>query len=259
VLCRKELLKIKEKRRRYENIARYIKSIANNYYYITILVIDFFNMFQDTTQALNWRYATKKFDANKKIPNSDWQKIEDAFLLAPSSYGLQPWKFLVVTNSEVRDRLKVASWNQGQVTDCSHYVVLLGRRNIDEKYIDRYIGRIAEVRQVDVSALQGYRDLMVAKVAGKTSAHIPEFGVQAWSAMQTYIALGFAMTVAAMLEIDTCAIEGIGDLKEYEKVLNVPSEYEVLCGCAFGYRAEDDAYAGAKKVRFEKSDIISYI
>ena len=106
-------------------------------------------------EQLNWRYATKKFDATKKIPPADWAVIEQALVLTPSSYGLQPWKFIVVTDPALKAKLRPASWNQSQVEDCSHLVVLTAKQDITEADVDRFVARIAEVRGIAVETLAG--------------------------------------------------------------------------------------------------------
>ena len=104
-------------------------------------------------EQLEWRYAVKKFDATKKISAGDWQALEKSLVLTPSSYGLQPWKFLVIRNDSIRSKLKAVSWNQTQVTDCSHYVVFTFRESMTEKDVQRYIDSIVKVRGVDASSL----------------------------------------------------------------------------------------------------------
>src|SRR5579859_5001506 len=97
-------------------------------------------------EALNWRYATKKFDPAKKIPADLWAALEQALILAPSSYGLQPWKFVVVQDAVLRQKLSAASWGQTQPVDCSHYVVFAVRKDLDATHVDRFIDRTVEVR-----------------------------------------------------------------------------------------------------------------
>jgi nitroreductase len=208
-------------------------------------------------ETLKWRYATKKFDANKKISTEKWNAIEDALVLSPSSYGLQPWKFVVVTNPEKRQELKPFTWNQGQVVDASHYVVFAAKQTIDEQYVDHWMKAVANGRKTDVSNVAGYKQLIMNKVVNNTDKL---FNFPAWAERQTYIALGNVMTVAATLEIDTCAIEGIDDFAKYHEVLKLPAnEWTILCGLALGYRAEDDKYASVPKVRFNKNEVIKHI
>src|ERR1043165_4486572 len=116
-----------------------------------------------TTQlisALEWRYATKAFDATRKIPTENWSALERALGLSPSSFGLQPYKFLIITDPATRAKLMPATWGQKQVVDCSHYVVFAARTALGAEHIDAFINRIAEVRGITAESLKGYRDMM---------------------------------------------------------------------------------------------------
>ena len=205
--------------------------------------------------AQAWRYATKQFDASKTIPAPVWQALEDSLVLSPSSYGLQPWQFFVVTNSDLRAKLRPHSWNQTQVTDASHLVVFAIPDKVDVSYMEKYLARIAEVRSVTIESLGFYRDMMMADViAGPRQAWVNE-----WAARQVYIALGNFMTSAALVGVDTCPLEGI-DPREYDAILDLPAKgFNTIVACAAGYRSADDKYATLPKVRFEKSDLIRYI
>jgi nitroreductase len=203
-------------------------------------------------QALEWRYAVKQFDATKKIPAQTWETLEQALILTPSSYGLQPWKFLNVQDKGLREKLRAQSWGQSQVTDASHFVVFLGKTAVSEKDIDSFILKTAEVRGAPKEALKGYRDMMVGDlVQGPRSKIAPE-----WAARQAYIALGNLMTVAASLQVDSCPMEGL-DPAQYDEILGLNnSGYRTLCALALGYRSSDDKYATAKKVRYSKEQLI---
>jgi nitroreductase len=205
-------------------------------------------------QQLTWRYATKKFDPAKKIPPADWAVLEQALILTPSSYGLQPWKFIVVTDPALKTKLRPASWNQAQVEDCSHLVVFTAKRDISEADVDRFIARVAEVRGVTVDSLAGYRGYMVGDlVQGPRHATIHE-----WAARQTYIAMGNLLTSAALLGIDACPFEGLEPTK-YDQILGLNGTgFATVAACPLGYRAADDKYANAAKVRFETGDIIDH-
>src|SRR5688500_17530865 len=109
--------------------------------------------------ALNWRYATKKFAPAKKIPDDVWNALEQSLVLAPSSIGLQPWKFFVVTDNAVKVQLMAASYRQPQVVDCSHFVALSARRDIDAQHVARHIGRMAEVTAVTTDSLEKVRTM----------------------------------------------------------------------------------------------------
>jgi nitroreductase len=209
----------------------------------------------DLLDALNWRYATKKFDPAKTIAPEAWSALEDALVLTPSSYGLQPWKFLVVTSPELKEKLKPLSWNQAQVTDCSHYVVFTIKKNLTAADVDRFVARTAEVRGMPIESIAGYRNMMVSDVVNGARS----FNVNEWATRQAYIALGNFMTSAALLGIDTCPMEGIEPVN-YDKVLNLPEQgYATVVACAAGYRAEDDKYAELAKVRFVKSEMVEVL
>lgn len=206
----------------------------------------------DLLERLNWRYATKKFDSTKTIPADVWATLEESLVLTPSSYGLQPWKFLVVTNPELKAKLQPLSWNQAQVGECSHFVVFTIKKNLTADHVDRFVARTAEVRHSAVESLAGYRNVMVNDVVyGARSLSVNE-----WATRQTYIALGNFMTCAALLGVDTCPMEGI-EPANYDAVLGLPQKgYATVVACAAGYRAEDDKYASLAKVRFAKSEMI---
>jgi len=203
-------------------------------------------------ERLNWRYATKKFDADQTISEATWQALSECLVLTPSSYGLQPWKFWVITNPAIRAELKPVSWNQAQITDCSHLVVFSIKKNLTAEHIDHFIERTAEVRGVTSESLAGYRNMMVSDVIhGARSLTVNE-----WATRQTYIALGNFMTSAALLGVDTCPLEGL-DPAKYDQILGLPTKgYATVVACAAGYRASDDKYANLAKVRFANSEVI---
>lgn len=203
-------------------------------------------------EQLNWRYAVKKFDATKKISSADWKTLEQALLLTPSSYGLQPWKFLIVQTPELRKKLTPLSWGQTQVEDCSHFVVMTHAKKMTEAYVQKYTSQTEALRGMPAGALNGYRDMMVNDVVkGPRSQN-----ASVWSAKQAYIAMGNLMTCAAVLGIDTCPMEGL-DPAGYDKVLGLEgSEYQTVMAVACGYRSPEDAYSKLKKSRFPIADVI---
>jgi nitroreductase len=200
--------------------------------------------------TLKWRYATKQFDPAKKISAKDWQTLEDALVLTPSSFGLQPWKFIVITDRATREKLRAVSWGQPQVTDCSHHVVFAIPTVLKESGIDTYIRRIAEVRGVTAGSLAKFRDTMVGNLIGdKRNADL-------WAAEQAFIALGNFTTSAALLGIDTCAIGGI-EAERYDEILGLKElELKTVVACSAGYRDPGDKYATLPKVRFKNEDVI---
>ena len=203
---------------------------------------------------LHWRYATKKFDPAKKIHPSIWSALEQALVLAPSSYGLQPYRFVVVNDLELRTRLRAVSWDQPQVTDASHFVVFARKLTVTEEDVERFVALIASTRSAPRSSLQGYFQMMVGDlVTGPRSAWVKE-----WTARQTYLAFGSLLTSAALLGIDACPMEGL-DPAKYDEVLGLTAKgFGTTSGCALGYRAVDDKYADLKKVRFPNDELIEH-
>lgn len=208
-----------------------------------------------TTQlidALRWRYAVKQFDPTRKIPGDEWTALEDVLHLAPSSFGLQPWRFVVVDDVVIREQLVGHSWGQRQVVEASHLVVFAVRHPLDESDVVRHIERTAEVRSQDRATLAGFEGLIKDFISRPEE----EFDVRGWAARQVYIAMGSFMTAAALLGIDTCPMEGI-DPEAYDRVLGLAgSGYETLAACPAGYRHADDKHATLPKVRFPKPEII---
>lgn len=202
--------------------------------------------------TLNWRYATKQFDPARKIAPAVWDALEEALVLTPSSYGLQPWQFFVVTSPETKAALRLHSWNQAQVTDCSHHVVFATRLVIDAAFVEKNLAHIVKVRGVPPESLDFLRDMLASDILnGPRSKWVDE-----WAARQVYIALGNFMTSAALLGVDTCPMEGL-DPAKYDEILGLPAKgFKTVVACPAGYRAADDKYASLKKVRFPKADLI---
>jgi nitroreductase len=171
---------------------------------------------QEILEKLQWRYAVKKFDPSKKISEADWFVLEESLRLAPSSYGLQPWKFIVVQDPKIRAALTPVSWNQTQVEDCSHYVVLATLTKIEVAYVEKFVAKIAQVRELDVASLENYKNLMVSDLVNGPRSAI----VQWWSQRQSYIAMGMLMETAALLDIDACPLEGI-EPAAYDRILQL--------------------------------------
>ena len=200
---------------------------------------------------LNWRYATKQFDPTRKISSQDWATLEESLVLTPSSYGLQPWKFIVITDQATKENLVPVSWGQSQVADCSHHVVFAIEKDLTEQHIENYMQRIAEVRGAPIASLSTFRDMVLNGVIKGQDKEAR----RDWAARQVYIALGNFMTSAALLGVDTCPMEGIEPAK-YNSILKLNEQsLSVVVACAAGYRASEDKYASLKKVRFPKENI----
>jgi nitroreductase len=201
---------------------------------------------------LNWRYATKQFDPQRKISPQDWAALEEALVLAPSSFGLQPWKFIIVSDRATREKLVAASWGQRQVADASHLVVFAVKKNLGERDIDDYLNRIAEVRGAPRETLAAYRDMMVGSIVNGRD----EAARRDWASKQVYIALGIFLASAAMLRIDACPMEGIEPAK-YDEILGLDKQgLSAVMVAAAGYRASTDKYSQQKKVRFPKEEVL---
>jgi nitroreductase len=207
-------------------------------------------------KALEWRYATKVFDPAKKISADTWQTLEQALVLTPTSYGLQPYQFLVINDSAKRAELLPHSWGQKQVVDASHFVVFTAKTKTTEADVDKLIRRTVEIRKLPaVEALGTYRFMMLGDVVNGPRGRI----AHEWATRQTYIALGNLMTCAAVLGVDACPMEGIVPA-EYDRILNLNgSGYATVVACALGYRSVDDKYAKLAKVRYDTKEIVRQI
>jgi len=160
----------------------------------------------DLISALEWRYATKAFDASRKIPADTWAALEQSLVLTPSSFGLQPWKFIVITDAALREKIVPHAWNQRQVADASHLVVMAVKKNITSADLDAFINRMIEVRGGTPEALAGYRKML-------DGSHSQGYMSEDWAKKQAYIALGQFMAACAMLRIDTCPMEGMDEVR----------------------------------------------
>ncbi len=194
--------------------------------------------------AYKFRYACKEFDANKKITEDEFQFILETGRLSPSSFGFEPWKFLVVQNEDLREKLKDASWGaQRQLPTASHFIVILARKALDTKAGSEYImNMMREVQQLpeDIVELKGG---FYSEFQKNDFDLTDERKLFDWASKQTYIPLGNMMTAAAMLEIDSCPIEGfnrekVDSILEKEGIVDA-THYRAAVMVAFGYRAEN--------------------
>lgn len=202
--------------------------------------------------ALHWRYATRKFDPTRTIAPEIWSALEQSLVLAASSMGLQPWKFIVVTDPAMKAQLRPAAWHQSQVTDCSHFVVLVVRRDLGADHVDRHIARMAEIQGVASESLGKFRQMAMGNLDKARAAGT----LDTWQQHQVYIALGQLLAAAAVLGVDTCPMEGFAPEK-FDEILGLAgTDYASVVACAAGYRAADDLSATRKKVRFKPEDLI---
>lgn len=202
-------------------------------------------------ESLNWRYAVKKFDAECKVSEADWQTLEQSLLLAPTSYGLQPFKFVVVTDPKLKAELTPAAYGQTQIADCSHLVVFAYKKVLIDADVEHYVERIVEVRGTPRESLAEYENAM--KTAARNS--VDAGTIETWNSRQAYIALGFLLETAALLGVDACPMEGF-DAAEFNRILGL-EDYSAVVLCPVGYRdAKNDWVVNEAKVRFPKEELI---
>lgn len=205
----------------------------------------------DLTSALNWRYATKQFDATRKLDAETVDALAEALRLSPSSFGLQPWKFFLVENPELRSQLRVQSWNQTQVTDASHLFVLAVKKAITPADVQEWIEQLSAIQSTPLESLTMLQKMILGFIGAMDEAQM-----LAWTTRQAYIALGQLMTSAAVLAIDACPLEGIVPT-EYDKLLSLSdSDYSTIVACAVGYRHADDKYACIPKARKSEGQVL---
>jgi len=208
---------------------------------------------QTLLAQLHWRYATKKFDTTRKIPADLWSPLEEALVLTPSSYGLQPWKFVVVTDAALRQQLKGASWNQAQITDASHLVVFTAKKTTTPADVNHLIQTTAQMRGIPPAALDQYKNMMLGSIRAQSADQLGN-----WNSRQAYIALGVLLTSAALLGLDACPMEGIS-VPDYNQILRLDAEgLTALCVATVGYRAADDKYAEGAKVRYPAHEVLAH-
>lgn len=202
-------------------------------------------------ESLNWRYATKAYDASKKLTQEQINNLLEVINLSPSSYGLQPYKVIHVKNPEIREKLKAASWGQPQITDASELLVFTVPTNLNDSHVDKFINHVAEVRGTQAEQLKGYADM----IKGSINSH-DDAGKVSWAAKQAYIALGFLLEAAAIEKIDATPMEGF-DSAQYNEILGLGAEnLTSVVVATLGYRSETDEYINLKKVRKDIKDLV---
>ncbi len=207
---------------------------------------------KDYIEKLNFRYATKKFNPDKKLTTKQIDDIKEAIQLSASSYGLQPYEILIIENIELRKKLKEVSWNQPQITDASHLIVFCANTNVDENYLDRYIQNISETRNIDEKNLKGMKDMIA-----NTVLKFDENSKIAWAEKQAYLALGNLLSAVAHFGIDACPMEGF-DQSKYDEILDLKSKnLKSSVIATVGYRSEEDELQHAKKVRKHKQELFT--
>lgn len=206
-------------------------------------------------EALRWRYSTKVFDPARRIPETLWAALEESLVLSASSFGLQPYRFLVVQDPAVRAQLLPHAWGQRQVVDASHFVVFAARTSMTEEEIDGFLRLTATTRGTTVESLKGYRGMMTGMLLSEGFRnHLPH-----WAAHQAYIALGGLLESAALLGLDACPMEGFVPA-EFDRILGLPAQgLAAVVSCAVGYRSAEDKYASLAKVRPPKDSLVKVV
>lgn len=201
--------------------------------------------------ALNWRYAVTLFDPEKKVSEEQIHTIMEATRLTASSFGLQPWKFVVVSNQELKEKMRAAGYDQRMFSEASHIVVLAVNKGVDAEYVDKYIADIAKTRNLSVEDLQGFANTMKNSITSKG-----EEGTIAWSSRQVYIALGTLIAAASVIGVDNHAMEGF-DGDQFDELLGLKEmNCHALVSVALGFRLEEDPMAKMAKVRFPLEELV---
>lgn len=198
----------------------------------------------------NWRYATKKFDATKKVSTQDLNTLKEAIRLSASSYGLQPYKVIFVETADLRAKLQPAAWGQSQIVDASHLVIFANITNFGDKEIDEAIQNLTTTRGLPVDALKGYGDFMKSKIST-----LPEEKRNIWTSKQTYLALGNLLNVAAELKIDVTPMEGF-EPAQFNEILGLEAmNLNAAVVATIGYRHESDDTQHYTKVRKSNEEL----
>ncbi len=201
--------------------------------------------------AMDFRHACKVFDETKRISDEKIKFILETGRKSPSSFGMEAWKFLVITNEELKTKLRPACWDQVQVTSCSHLVVVLAGIDSVKMESGEVRKRFAR-REIPEEALDFYMGLYASHLESTLSS---DENIYAWTAKQTYIAAGNMMTAAAFIGIDSCPIEGF-DKTQVESILGLDtSKYQVAMVLPFGYRVNEQS----QQLRLDSKDVIEFI
>ena len=205
-------------------------------------------------EALHWRYATKKFDSTRQLSENQLSGLLEAVRMSPSSYGLQPYKILVVTDPELRRQIRAVSWNQSQVTEASHLLIFAHRTDFGPELIDSYLEEVAETRGTAREALAGYGEFMKSKLLGQSPGQ-----KASWSARQAYIALGTLLSAAAEFRIDVCPMEGFEPAR-VNQILGLDAQHlSAVLMAPVGFRSEADASRLNPKVRRSHESLFVYL
>jgi len=209
---------------------------------------------QEILKALNWRYAVKVFDKNKKVSDEDLYTILESARLSPSSSGIEMWKFIVVENGEVRTKLREAGDNQPKITDASHLIVLTYRTDTEKNLVKERLERTAKIQNQSIETLGGLK----AVLEGGVAKHIKQEDLEYWVKAQAYIPLGMMIYTSSLLGVDAGPMEGFNPEKVDEILGLHEKNLKSVTMLALGYRGEDPA-STRPKVRREFEEVIEFV
>jgi nitroreductase/dihydropteridine reductase len=202
-------------------------------------------------EHLEWRYATKKFDPSRKLPEEKINILKEAFNLTATSYGLQPIKLLVIKNQKMKENLMPMTMHQMQVQDASHLLIFCVVTAIDKDYVTKYFELVENKRGTSKMILAPFRDILIDEFKQKDQEEI-----FVWAKNQAYLAMGNLLTICALEKIDSCPIEGF-EPEKYDKYLKLDEMgLKSVLVMPVGYRATDDFFADFKKVRKDITETI---
>ncbi|EAQ42035.1 NAD(P)H-dependent oxidoreductase [Polaribacter sp. MED152] len=205
----------------------------------------------NTIESLNWRYAVKKFNKEKFLSQKQINLLKEAFNLTATSYGLQPLKLLVIKNKEIQKELVAHSWNQPQVLEASHLLVICIPTNFSKNEVEGYFNLVQEVRNTPIEIIKPFKEFLTAEIDKKSQEEL-----LSWNKNQAYLALGNLLTVCALEKIDACPMEGFIPEK-YDEVLGLHEKnLTSTLALPVGFRADDDYMKDLKKVRKNTDDVV---
>lgn len=210
-------------------------------------------------EGLNWRYATKAFDPSRKVSSEDLEALLESMRLAPSSFGLQPWKFIVVSDPSLKQKLMEVSWSQQQVVQAPYVIAICTPVQITREHVSSYMACIEKAQPAKNPDEKHRQEARLASFQKRIEEFISEMGDgerRAWAKRQAYIAMGFLLYSCAQMRIDSCPMEGF-EKEKAEQVLGLPGlGLELVSIVPIGYRSDSDSYARSQKARFSKSEVV---
>lgn len=205
----------------------------------------------NTIESLKWRYAVKKFNADKYLSENQIETLKEAFNLTATSYGLQPVKLIVIKDKVLQKELVLHSWNQPQVFEASHLLVICIPKNYTKEEVNKYFTLVKKIRNTPDAILNPFKDFLTAEVDKKTQEELYQ-----WNKNQAYLVLGNLLTVCALEQIDACPMEGFLPEK-YDEILNLKEKnLTSVLVLPVGFRADDDYMKDLKKVRKQVDEVV---